>query len=660
MCGIAGIWTDNSNLDIQEITSRMTNALQHRGPDSHGNWFDTANNLGLGQRRLSILELSELGHQPMVSSNKRWVISLNGEIYNFRQVRDEILQAANLNGIQISFRGNSDTEVVLEAISVFGVKEAVSKIVGMFAIAVYDTKQKTLYLIRDRMGEKPLYYGHTNGAFFFCSELKAIYKSGIFNNSLDMNAISLYFGHRNIPSPYTPFSGVYKLTPGTILKISNNGLLLAEPEPYWSIKQVLQTNQNEKFSLSEDAMLEKLEYLLKQSINEQMCADVPVGAFLSGGIDSSLIVSLMRSLNNNQINTFTIGFSEEKYNEAEDAKKIAEILKTNHTELYITPEDAIKVIPDLAKINDEPFADSSQIPTYLLSKLTKEKITVCLSGDAGDELFAGYKKHSLALSRWMKLNKQPKLLRSILGGCLSVLPVELINKTWDIFSIIFQNDSKFRELDSGGAGDKLHRKAHVICSSNFLDMYKISTSPFKIPSVVPNLNEKILNLNDDTIMDLTDDKVLIMTIFDMLNYLPNTILPKVDLAAMANSLEVRAPFLDHRIVEFSLSIPGQYKIKDNKAKWPLRQILYKYIPKHLVDKPKKGFSVPISSWLRNDLRDWAESLLDEKFMVEQGILNSKIVKKLWREHLTGKRDWKFILWNVLMFQSWYMEHRNFK
>jgi asparagine synthase (glutamine-hydrolysing) len=608
----------------------------------------------MGQRRLSVVELSELGSQPMVSSNERWVIVFNGEVYNYKQLRNELSESAALKGTPVRFRGSSDTEVILECIDFYGLKEAVSKLVGMFAIAVFDREKKELHLIRDRMGEKPLYYGFTNGTFFFCSELKSIYNSGLFNNPLDIDAISLYFRYGYVPAPYTVFTGVRKLVPGTILKISDISKPFPEPEPYWSILQIVEDNRGLEFDLSEEALLEQTEALLKQAIQGQMYADVPVGAFLSGGIDSSLTSALMQSLNSNPINTFTIGFSEKEFNEAEEAKKVAEILKTNHTEMYVSSKDAMNVIPDLPEMYDEPFSDSSQIPTYIVSKFAKQKVTVCLAGDAGDELFGGYSKYVATSSIRSRITGMPKPVRKVAAAGLGLVPTGFTNKTWGALSRILPEMLRTTIL-----GDKVRRLSGILTDDDIRSLYILAVSIFKDPRyVMLNANEYSTVRNDDSILKLFDDDISLMMVLDMLTYLSDDILVKVDRAAMAVSLETRAPFLDHRIVEFALRMPVKYKIKDGKTKWPLRQILYKYVPKELVERPKMGFAIPVGSWMRNDLREWAEDLLDEKTIKEQGLLNPDIIGKLWKEHLTKNNNWQHPLWTVLMFQSWLQKYKN--
>lgn len=644
MCGIAGFLSGKNIENAEQILKSMGEEISHRGPDDFGVWCDVEEGIGFSHRRLSILDLSPLGHQPMQSVSARYMMIFNGEIYNHLEIRDNLEKEYG----SIEWRGHSDTETILKSIDLKGIKETVISLVGMFAIALWDKENKELTLVRDRMGEKPLYYGWQGETFLFGSELKSFKIHSSFVNEIDKNALSLYFRYNYVPAPYSIYKGINKLIPGSILTIS-----LKSPnekvEKYWDLHTVVQkegvNNDDETNSI------DKLEKLLKDSIDKQMLSDVPLGAFLSGGIDSSLIVGIMQSISEKPIKTFTIGFNEQKFNEAEFAKKIATYLGTDHTELYINPDDCLNVIPQLPHIYDEPFSDSSQIPTFLVTKLAKEKVTVALSGDAGDELFAGYNRYILANNTWSKLNKMPLFLRSIISSIILAFSA-------DSWNFIYANiramiPSKYRMENFG---DKIHKSAFVLNSKNLNELYNRLISHWteednlvKGSDILPLLDLNKFNTHSD---------IESMMALDSLTYLPDDILVKVDRAAMSNSLETRVPFLDHRIVELAWKTNMKYKIKNGQGKWILRQILYKYVPKELIERPKMGFGVPIDSWLRGPLKNWAEDLLDEKQLIEDGILNPEPILKKWKEHLSGKRNWQYHLWDVLMFQAWY--RLNFK
>lgn len=562
MCGFVGFLGSSSfyeQVGDEAMLKRMADTIMYRGPDDAGYWFDGDNRIGLGHRRLSIVDLSPAGHQPMQSSSSRYVIAFNGEIYNHPSLR----QALEINGQAPSWRGHSDTETLLAGFDVWGIQGTVERAIGMFAFAVWDRQTYTLTLGRDRFGEKPLYYGWqgrgNDAVFLFGSELKALRAHPAFESNINRGALSLYMRHNYIPAPYSIYEGVGKLSPGCLLTVS-----LQQREPkvwaYWSFAQVAESGAANVFVGSDDQAVDELEALLKDAVRQQMMADVPLGAFLSGGVDSSTVVALMQAQSSRPVKTFTIGFNEEGYNEAIHAKAVARHLGTEHTELYVTAERALSVISRLPTLYDEPFSDSSQIPTFLVSQLARQHVTVSLSGDAGDELFCGYNRY-----------EPPTLLTG---------------------------------------------------------------------------NRPALSGLDD---------VQRMMALDMMTYLPDDILTKVDRAAMGVSLETRVPFLDHRVVKFAWRVPQAMKLRDGVSKWILRQVLYRHVPKKLIERPKMGFGVPIDTWLRGPLKDWAEALLDEGRLRREGYFNPALVRAKWAEHLSGKRNWQYHLWDVLIFQTWLEE-----
>jgi len=631
MCGIAGFC--NFKGDKQKNIERMKQRIYHRGPDAGGSYFSEDGQVVLGHRRLSIIDLSESGSQPMTSHSGRYVISYNGEIYNYKQVREKLLKDKKVN----NFRGSSDTEVLLEALEAYGVKEGISLCKGMFAIALYDKKEQVLYLIRDRIGEKPLYYGQVGESFVFASDVGAVAELEGFRNPINRKVLGIYFVHGYIPAPYSIYENIYKLEPGTILKLRLpfKGLKQAECEAYWSVKEAARKGQENPFKGTGKEAADELERLLKEAISGQMAADVPVGAFLSAGIDSSTIVALMQSLNKGRVKSFTIGMEEKEYNEAVYAGEIARHLGTEHTELYITDEDARAVIPKLAGIFGEPFGDSSQIPTYLVSKMTREHVTVSLSGDGGDELFCGYTSYPSVERIWNKMKGIPYFIRK---PCSELVVHSPLAKK-PIYRI------KGKLLGAKGPSDL------YICS--------LETDPL---AGRISLSKEICSYKysqyDPGFLKETNHNIMLM---DMLMYHPDDILVKVDRAAMAVSLETRVPMLDKDVVEFAWSLPIDYKREweNGKAghtgfcgKKVLRDVLYRYVPREMMERPKKGFSIPIERWLlQPGLREWAEGLLDRKKLKEQGILDSDVVRRIWSD-FTDRGEWRIQIWYLLMFQQW--------
>lgn len=625
MCGIAGFC--NLAGDKSKNIERMKERMHHRGPDAGGTYLSEDGRVVLGHRRLSIVDLSENGAQPMSSHSGRFVIAFNGEIYNHKKIAGKLLDEKKVK----AFKGTSDTEVLLEAFEAYGIEKTIGMCKGMFAISLYDTKEQTLYLLRDRVGEKPLYYGMVNGSFVFASDVGCISVLEDFNNPINRKVLDLYFVHGYIPAPYSVYENIYKLEPGTLLKIKapfNEW----EISSYWSMKEAALKGQEQPFKGTKEEAVDELERLLKESIAEQMVADVPVGAFLSAGIDSSTVVALMQSLNQGKVKSFTIGMDEKEYNEAVYAKEIAQHLGTEHTELYISDKDAKAVIPKLGYMFGEPFADSSQIPTYLVSKMTREHVTVSLSGDGGDELFCGYTSYASVERIWNKMKNIPYFVRKPISGL--VLHSPLKNKP--IYKV------KGKLLGAKGPADL------YICSNETEPLARqISLCHQECPYKHSEYREGFLNETNHNIM-----------LMDMLMYHPDDILVKVDRAAMAVSLETRVPMLDKDVVEFAWTLPIDYKRGDGVGKKVLRDVLYRYVPKEMMERPKKGFSIPIDQWLRQkELREWAESLIDRKTLEEQGVLNPDVVWKIWTDFIEGG-EWRIQIWYILMFQEW-MCSRNF-
>lgn len=634
------------------VLKRMTGTIVHRGPDDASYWHDTDHRIGLGHRRLSIIDLSPAGRQPMQSHGGRYMIAFNGEIYNHLLLREQ-LEAAGQAPV---WRGHADTETLLAGFDAWGIQRTVERAIGMFAFAVWDRETATLTLARDRIGEKPLYYGWqgkgSDAAFLFGSELKALRAHPAFGHEIDRRALCLQLRHNYIPAPYSIYQGIAKLLPGTLLTVS---LRQREPQvlPYWSGLRVAESGAANPYTGSAGQALDELEALLKDAVRQQMMADVPLGAFLSGGIDSSTIVALMQAQSSRPVKTFSIGFHEAGYNEAEYAKAVARHLGTEHTELYVTAEQAMAVIPRLPALYDEPFSDSSQIPTFLVSQLARQHVTVSLSGDAGDELFCGYNRYHATASLWRKLAAGPLPLRRLVAkGLTSISP-----QSWNRLAGATQGLLP-RSLRFANMGDKLHKGAGVLDSESVDALYlKLASHWLDPASVVIGGEEPRTLMANAAWPGAGLDNVQRMMALDMLTYLPDDILVKVDRAAMGVSLETRVPFLDHRIVEFAWRLPQSMKLRDGKTKWALRQVLYRYVPPSLIERPKMGFGVPVGEWLRGPLRDWADALLDRARIRDEGFFHAEAVREKWEAHLSGKRNWQYHLWDVLMFQSW-LEHQH--
>ena len=644
MCGITGFWKTSRQVSTDSlcaIAQQMSDTLLHRGPDDGGSWVDAEVGIALGHRRLAIVDLSPEGHQPMVSTDGRYVIVFNGEIYNFLELR------CQLESLGHRFRGHSDTEVMLASFSQWGLDAAITRFNGMFAFALWDRQERVLHLGRDRLGEKPLYYGSMGQTFLFGSELKALKAHPDFQTEINRDALALFLRHNCVPAPYSIYQGIYKLPPGTVL--SWNGVdSHPTPVPYWSAKEAAELGIAEPFTGSELEAVSQLDALLQDAVGLRMVADVPLGAFLSGGIDSSTVVALMQAQSSHPVKTFTIGFYEDVYNEAQYARAVAQHLGTDHTELYVTPEEALAVIPKLPILYDEPFSDASQVPTFLVSQLARAHVTVSLSGDGGDELFAGYNRYLWGRSIWQKIGWIPPILRQPAARTLTHLSPRTWNRGFDYFNALLP-----AKLKQSAPGYNIHKLAEILAVPDPEAMYTGLVSHWKEPEalVIGGL-EPLTALSDRQCWARLSDFTQHMMYLDTVTYLPDDILVKVDRASMGVSLEARIPLLDHRVMEFAWHLPLSMKIRNGQGKWLLRQVLYKYVPQNLVDRPKAGFGIPIDSWLRGPLRDWAEALLDEGRLLEEGFFNPQPIRQKWAEHLSGDRDWQYYLWDVLMFQAW--------
>ncbi len=655
MCGISGLVRSSCSADsLRRDIDAMVASLRHRGPDDRGSWLDLEKGVALGQTRLSILDLSPLGHQPMASASGRYQIVFNGEVYNYQQLVPELTQQGH------SFRGHSDTEVMLAAIEEWGLESAVQRFNGMFAFALWDREQACLHLVRDRLGVKPLYYGWNQGAFRFGSELKALLAVAGTQAEVDKNVVALYMRHCYVPAPYSIYQGMYKLLPGTILSLSRAQLAAVprdfsahakgaacSPQPYWSAEEAAARGRQQGFSGSTQDAIDQLDSLLQDSIRLRMISDVPLGAFLSGGIDSSLVVALMQAQSSKPVKTFTIGFHEAQFNEASYAKQVAQRLGTEHTELYMTAADCLAVVPRIPQIFDEPFADASQIPTYLVSQLARSKVTVSLSGDAGDELFAGYERYRWAQTAWSKLSLMPAPLRRALGKAILLPPKQFWDHACRAVFPILPKHWRFSL-----PGNKFLKLARVLEQRSSRAVYQQVVSHWDATSaLVPGSVEPVTALTEP---GLAEHWPLLeqMMLLDLRSYLPDDILVKVDRSSMAVGLEAREPLMDYRLVEFAWRLPLEHKLRGGVSKWILKQVLQRYLPPALFERPKTGFGVPIGSWLRHELRDWAEHLLDSRMLAEDGYLDPKLVRQKWNQHLAGTHDWEYLLWDLLMFQAW--------
>ncbi len=643
MCGIAGFWQrrEGRKEELSHKVWEMTTSLAHRGPDDHGVWINTSAGIAIGHQRLSIIDLSLKGRQPMVSRSGRYVITYNGEIYNFPMLRRELEEDG------VGFKSTTDTEVILEGITCWGFEETLKKITGMFAFAVWDEEEKVLYLARDRVGIKPLFYGKNNDIFFFASELKALRAHPDFEPEIEQKCIPLFLRFDNVPTPYSIYKGIQKLLPGHYAIVEQG----KDPSlyPYWDVKKVVANGIKNPIELDEKQVGLELEKILLDTVKMHMIADVPLGGFLSGGIDSSIVVALMQAQSTQPVKTYTIGFFEQNFNEAVFSKKVAKYLGTDHTELYVTPAEALEIIPRLPEVYDEPFADYSQIPTLLISQLTRSHVTVALSGDGGDELFGGYPRYLRTPPIWKVLNLFPDFLRHHAGRFIRLVSPA----TWDALGSVIKPilPRQWAQLFSG---ERLYRFADMVGAKDFLSFYGMIMSWWICPHRVFKNGEEPTTFfdkpQDNTVAGL--DAYQKMMVADLLTYLPDDILTKVDRASMSIGLEIRVPFLDHRVIEFSWKIPTDMKIRDRRWKRILTNVLHRYVPDDLVQRDKMGFSVPIDTWLRGPLRDWAEHLLSMDRLEREGFFNPRAVRDIWMNHLIGQRSLGSLLWPILMFQAW--------
>ena len=652
MCGLTGFWAPKTPLEPSSIIASMTQTLVHRGPDAGSTWFDVSTGIAFGHRRLAVLELSENGAQPMHSACGMYVLIFNGEIYNHLSLRT----ALSREGIVPNWHGHSDTETLLECFTVWGVQLTLQRCVGMFAFALWDKNEHQITISRDRFGEKPLYYGWLGNsihqAFVFSSELKALRVHPYFDNSINRGALALYLKHCIVPAPYSIYENIYKLLPGTILTLSADDFThrKVHTEPYWMMTDLVRRGFADSVR-SESEAVSLLDAALRESVALQAEADVPLGAFLSGGVDSSTIVALMHEHSSRPVQTFTVGFDEAGFDESPHALAVARHIGTDHHEIRVTSDDVQAVIPLLPRLYDEPFADSSQIPTYLVCKAARQNVTVALSGDAGDELFGGYNRYFWAANIWNKIGWLPPALRQTLGRSIQQVPIA----AWD------QLGSKLRGGSHGVArlGDKAHKLAYRMKTVKSLDdLYKslVTEWPANI-DLVKGDNYLPSQLDNQELVAGLNDAEHRMMLWDTLTYLPDDILTKVDRAAMGVSLETRVPFLDHRVAELAWRLPLNMKIRDGVGKWVLRQVLYKYVPKELIERPKAGFCIPVGQWLRGPLRDWAEALLDLRRLELEGYFNPEPIREIWEQHQSCRYDWTVRLWTVLMFQAWLEENR---
>lgn len=643
MCGLTGFWQASGvqSDEAKALVLDMARAIAHRGPDDSGAWVDPTAGIALGHRRLSIVDLSAAGHQPMTSNGGRYVIVFNGEIYNHMAIRRDLERRSG----STSWRGHSDTETLLAAVETWGFEEALCRTVGMFAIALWDREQRTLSLARDRLGEKPLYYGWQGTGerrvLVFGSELKALRAHPAFEAPIDREALTLYMRTGYIPAPWSIHAGIRKLPPGSFTVIRPEDET-PEIRNYWSAEQVALDGAANPLSLMPEEAVDRLETLLSDAIEQQMVADVPLGAFLSGGIDSSTVAALMQSRSGQPIKTFSIGFHEEGYNEAEHAAAVARHLQTDHTELYVSAKEALDVVPSLSSMYDEPFADSSQIPTHLVSKMARQHVAVALSGDAGDELFCGYSRYMFTDRLWSRVSAVPRPLRRLGGAALTAVPPA----AWDRLG---------RLARRGALGEKVHKGARVMRSTDSDELYLNTVSQWMNPeSLVEGAREPRTLLTGAPSALRRLPPVPRMMAYDMLTYLPGDILTKVDRAAMSVSLETRVPMLDHRVVEFAWQLPMNLKLREGSSKWLLRQVLYRHVPRKLIERPKMGFGIPLEHWLRGPLRDWAEQLLAPEKLRQEGLIVEPI-RHAWQEHVSGARNRQYALWNVLSYMAWKQE-----
>lgn len=652
MCGIAGLWSLDTRIGREECSAaarRMTRSLTHRGPDDEGYFEQPEAGVYLGHRRLSIVDLSKEGHQPMHSPSGRYVIVFNGEIYNHRRLRPELEQCG------YTFRGHSDTEVLLAGIEHWGLLATVERSIGMFAYALWDRRDRELTLVRDRLGIKPLYYGWVGGHLVFGSELKALRQAPGFSNRIHRDVIASFLRNNYIPDPWSIYEGIYKLMPGTWVKFDSATVqrqrtpdeLTSRTTVYWSAREVAERGSGNPIAADAHDATEKLKELLSDAIGLRMEADVPLGAFLSGGVDSSTVVALMQAQSMRPVRTFTIGFHEAGFDEAPHAQSVAKHLGTDHTQMYVTAREAMDVIPELAAMYDEPFSDVSEIPTYLVSEIARRHVTVSLSGDGGDELFGGYSRYFVAERLWDQLRRLPYPVRRAVARCLRAAPA-LCSLLLRVVGFVAPH-----RWPLNNPRDKIGRMSELLNANTPSELYKLLMSHWSEPGrLLSNVSEPLTTLTDPTLQANVRENIERMMYTDLVSYLPGDILTKLDRASMAVGLEARVPLLDHRVVEFAWQLPLNLKTKSGEGKRILRQILYEHVPRAMIDRPKQGFGVPVGDWLRGPLRDWAEGLLDQRRLEAEGYLDPATVRTLWSTHLSGRIDEQYRLWDILMFESW--------
>lgn len=643
MCGFTGMWYLNADVRSTELryrTRQVGQAIKHRGPDDAGCWVDAEAGVALAHRRLAIIDLSPAGQQPMISADGRFVLAYNGEVYNHRSLRRDLEAGGG------RFRGNSDTEVLLEACGAWGVAEACRRSVGMFAFALWDRQERTLTLARDRLGIKPLYVGRTGPTVLFGSELSALRQHPAFQADIDRDALAAYLRRACIPAPHTIYRGVQKVLPGTIMTLHQDGSVAHEA--YWSLEEVARNGIAARgVQLGDQDTIDEAERLLQTAVADRMLADVPLGAFLSGGIDSSTVVALMQQASSTKIRTYSIGSRSDGYDEAPQARAVADHLGTEHTEFYVDAADALQVIPRLPSMLDEPLADPTIIPTYLIASLARQDVTVALSGDGGDEVFAGYTRHLVASSRMGRVLRLPGAARRLLGQ--SVLRVS--PNVWNRAARVVPPARR-----PPRAGEQLHKAAGSLLARDLDDLYARLTSHWQEPgSVVVGAREPS-SWAVDTDLGWVADPMERMLYRDTLGYLPDDALTKLDRATMAVSLEGRVPLIDHHIVEYLWRLPPSFKVRDGRSKWLLRAVAERHVPRALLEHPKQGFGIPLDEWLRGPLRGWAEELLAPARLRQEGYLDPAPIQALWRSHLAGGRQHQYELWNVLLWQAWFAEH----
>lgn len=654
MCGLTGFLKADSLQPRDELmrrVARMSLTLAHRGPNDAGHWCDPAHGIALGHRRLAIIDVSAAGHQPMGSPSGRYVLVFNGEIYNHLLLRQELDACLH----PVPWRGGSDTETLLAGFEHWGVRATVERAVGMFAFAVWDRQTQSLTLARDRIGEKPLYYGWQGQGkertFLFGSELKALRAHPAFDDVIDRDALCLQMRHGYIAAPYSIYKDVFKLPPGCLLTLARPFAAHAL-SVYWSASGKMADGVQRPFRGSPEQAVDALDDLLRDAVGAQMVADVPLGAFLSGGVDSSTVTALMQSQSARPVKTFSIGFFESDFNEAQHAKAVARHLGTEHTELYVTAAQARDVIPSLQDAYDEPFSDSSQLPTVLVSRLARQHVTVALSGDAGDELFCGYNRYQFVDALWHKVSAAPLSLRRLAARGITGISIESWNRAARALGPGLPRAMRFQNT-----GDKLHKGAQVMTCASLDALYLGLVSHWDQPGALVRSGSEPPTALNGAALDLAAlDGLQRMMALDLLTYLPDDILVKVDRAAMSVSLETRVPLLDHRVVEFAWRLPQSYKLRNGVTKWVLRQVLYRYVPKALIERPKMGFGIPVGDWLRGPLREWGDALLAPSRLIDEGFFEPALVRRCWTEHVSGQRNWQYQLWNVLMFQAW-LAHR---